>query len=779
VARDATGLLRDVGRLLVRSHDLAETLANVARLVARWMRASVCSIYLLDDDGETLVLRATRGLAPGSVGRVRLRRGQGIVGACLAAGEPVAVPDVRQDARFRYFPESGESRFRSLLAVPLFVGDHAIGVLTAQTVRPRPFATHEVELLETIAAQVATIVLNARLLDQAAREAGRTQNGPAAEPTPVLPGTVLRGIPISPGIAIGPIHVQPPRLDLAQLRYRPSRSRRAEWRAIEQALRETIRQISDLRAAVGERFGEDLAEVFTTHIMLLEDQGFREKVRRRLAEHGNGARALVETMREYTQVFGAMKDATIRERASDVEDVIRRAVGELVGIRAHHAPLQGGVIVVADRLAPSEFRLLETEKIAGFATSHGGATSHAAIFARSLEIPAVTALPDLERKVEASDQGIVDGIEGIVIVNPTREQLREYRERRVRYARARERLDELRDLPARMQSGEEVMLSANIGGWNDLEHVKRYGARGVGLFRTEMLALSARGFPDEEEQLRAYRRVAETIAPDPVTIRTFDFGGDKVLTGVEEREENPQLGWRSIRMLLDLGEVLPTQLRAILRANTPGNLRVMIPMLTALEELDATRVVLARVAAELGVPPPPLGIMIETPAAVALADRLAAQVDFFSIGTNDLVQYTLAVDRGNERVASGYDPFHPAVIASIRRTVDAALATGIPCSVCGELAGNPVATPLLLGLGIRELSMTPFLVTAVRQVVRAFSLPDVLALARDAERCARGAEVRRCIAQSFADRGLLQDPDFGPALRRLIEPRVDRPRAGR
>jgi phosphoenolpyruvate-protein phosphotransferase len=595
----------------------------------------------------------------------------------------------------------------------------------------------------------------------------------------VLPGTLLRGIPISPGIAIGPIHVQPPRLDLAQLRYRPSSSRRAEWRAIEQALRETIRQISDLRAAAGERFGEDFAEVFTTHIMLLEDQGFREKAQHHLAEHGNGARALVETMREYQQLFAAMKDPTIRERASDVEEVIRRAVGELVGIRAHHAPLRDGVIVVADRLAPGEFGLLETEKIAAFATSHGGSTSHAAIFARSLEIPAVTGLADIERKVEASDQGIVDGIDGIVIVNPTRAQLREYRDRRARYARARERLDELRDLPARMRSGEEVMLSANIGGWNDLEHVKRYGARGIGLFRTEVLALSSRGFPDEEEQLRTYRRVAETVAPDPVTIRTFDFGGDKVLVGAEEREENPQLGWRSIRMLLDLGDVLPTQLRAILRANASGNLRVMIPMLTALEELDATREVLARVAAELELVAPPLGVMIETPAAVALADRLAAQVDFFSIGTNDLVQYTLAVDRGNERVAAAYDPFHPAVLLEIRRTAEAALAAGIPCSVCGELAGNPVATPLLLGLGIRELSMTPFLVTAVRQVVRAFSRDDVEALARDAERCARGVEVRRRIAQSFAEQGLLEEPEFGPALRRLIEPRVDRHRAGR
>ncbi len=775
MARGASELLRDVGRLLVRSHDLAETLENVVQLVARWMRASVCSIYLLDDDDETLVLRATRGLAPESVGRIRLQRGQGIVGSCLAAAEPIAAPDVRLDRRFRAFPESGEMRYRSLLAVPLFLGKQAVGVLTVQTVRPRAYERAEIELCETIAAQVATIVLNARLLDRV-RTATAGDEARAAEPAPLAPGAVLRGIPISPGIAIGPLHLQAARLDLADLRYRPGRSRRAEWQAIEQALAQTIRQISDLRAAVGERLGEDFAEVFTTHIMLLEDQGFRDKVRRHLRGHGDGARALVETMREYTRVFETAEDPTFRDRAADVEDVIRRALGELVGIRANTEPLHEGVIVVADRLAPSEFRLLEAENIAGIATSHGGATSHAAIFARSLQIPAVTGLPDLERRAPASELAIVDGLEGIVIVRPTREQVREYRERQRAFARARERLDELRALPAVLASGEPISLCANIGGIGDLEHVRRYGASGVGLFRTEILALTSRGFPDEDEQLSAYRRVAELVAPNPVTIRTFDFGGDKVLAGTDAREENPQLGWRSVRMLLDLEGVLATQLRAVLRANVVGNVRLMIPMLTSFEELDAVRDALQKAAAEIGATSlPPLGIMIETPAAVALADRLAPRVDFFSIGTNDLVQYTLAVDRGNERVAAAYDPFHPAVLASIRRVADAAREAGIGCSVCGELAGNPAATPLLVGLGIRELSMTPFQIMAVRQVVRATPLPEAQALASDAERASRASEVRARLERFFGDIGLLADPDFGPALRRLIERRVDRP----
>jgi phosphotransferase system enzyme I (PtsP) len=775
---DATALLRDVGRLLTRSHDLPETLANVVRLVVRWMRVGGCSIYLVEDDGQTLVLRATRGLRREAVGSVRMRIGEGLVGACLEAREPIAVPDAARDSRFRAFPSSGEDRFRSLLAMPLLVRQLPVGVLTVQTPRPRDFTAEEIELLEAIAAQVATIALNAKLLDMAFREG---QIAPETRVRPrerLAPGTVLRGIPASPGVASGPVHLQPPALDLATLSYTPSASHRTEWRALERALRETVRQISDLRAAVGERFGEEFAEVFTTHIMLIEDEGFREKLRRKVFEHGNGVRALTETMNEYSSIFSSTPDPTIRERAADIEDVVRRAIGELVGVKAHNPPLRDGVIVVADRIAPSEFVLLETEKIAGLVTVHGGANSHAAIFARSLEIPSVTGLPSLLERIHASDHVVVDGIDGRLVINPQDAFIEEYREREQRYQRIRERLGELRDLPCCSLDGCEVTLLANVGGLNDLELCKRYGARGIGLFRTEILALSSRRFPDEEEQVRLYRRVAETVAPDPVTVRTFDLGGDKLLPGHDLSEENPQLGWRSIRMMLDLEEVFEAQLRAIVRANVPGNLRIMIPMVTTLEEIEATRRVLDRACSQVGLDPPPVGVMIETPAAVAIADRIAAVVDFLSIGTNDLIQYTLAVDRENERVAAAYDAFHPAVLGQIRRVSEAAAAAGVGCTVCGELAGNPVAVPVLLGMGIRELSMTPFWVMAIRQVVRALRVADAEVLAREVESCARANEVRERILAFTARLGLLDDPDFGPALRQLLAVRGVDSRSG-
>jgi len=760
-----------MGRLLTRSHDLEETLENVVRLVARWMHAGGCSIYLSEDDGSTLVLRATRGLRPECVGQLRLRVGEGIVGAALESRETIAVPDWQRDDRFRLFPESGEERFRSLVAVPLIMRGMPMGVLTVQTARPRTFSAEELELLETISAQVASIIMNARLIALVARE-GNIEPRSAARPEPFAAGTILRGIASSPGIAAGPVHLQRPQLDLDSLRYQPAASRRGEWRAVQSALRQTIRQLGDLRTAVGERLGEDFADVFTTHIMILEDQTFRQRLERHVAEHGDGARALREVLEDYSSIFAATPDPTIRERADDIRDVIGRVIEELVGVRQHNPPLRDGVIVVADWISPSDFVLLETEKIAGMITAHGGPASHASIFARSLEIPAVTGLPDLLERIRPTDRVIANGLDGEVIVNPTPEVLEEYQQRAQGFRRLWGRLDELRDLPSCTLDGREIRLSANIGGLNDLALAEHYGARGVGLFRTEILALSSRGFPDEDEQTRVYRNVAQRVAPDPVSIRTFDMGGDKAFPGEGVQERNPQLGWRSIRFLLDREDVFACQLRAILRANDPGNIRILIPMITSMDELDQTRAILAEQCERLGLSKlPPLGVMIETPAAVSIADHIATVVDFFAIGTNDLVQYVLAMDRENERIAASYDAFHPAVLAQIRRTSDVARAADIGCSVCGELAANPVAVPILIGMGISELSMTPFSIALVRQIVRALDTEKAEHLARSVEACARASEVREKLWRAFVKMGLIDDRDLGPVIRRLLAAR--------
>ena len=756
--RPSANLLRDLGRLLTRSHDLEETLENVVRLVARWMHASACSIYLLEDDGERLVLRATRGLNPQSVGRMRIRVGQGIAGRALAERSTIAVPDVRKDPRVHAFPYSGEQRFRSLVAVPLLVRDEPVGVLTARTARVRVFPPAQLELLEMIAAQVGSIVLSARLLDRALRSGGARGRGAAAH-EPTQPGSVLRGIATSPGIARGPVHFLAAPLELGSIDYRPARTRAAEWRALQRALRETVRQLNELREQVGERFGERLAEVFTTHIMILEDQGFRSRLQRQLEVHGNGALA-------QRRILGGCQDLRVALQRLD-----QRALGQLVGVRTGDTALQKGAIVVAERITPSEFALLELEKVAGLITEHGGPTSHAAIFARSLEIPAVSGLRRVAAALAPGDEVIVDGLGGVVIANPRLEQRAQYAELAARHGKLRGRLDELRDLPSETRDGRRIRLSANIGGLYDLELVKRSGAEGVGLLRTEILALSSRGLPPEDEQLRGYARIAEQIAPDPVTVRCFDLGGDKALPNEALSEANPQLGWRAIRILLDRPQLFREQLRAIVRANALGNVRVMLPMIASLDELLASRALLAEVCAELARPAPPLGVMIETPAAVTIAEHLARHCDFFSIGTNDLMQYTLATDRENERVAAAYDPFHPAVLAAIAHSAASARVAGIPCAVCGELGGNPVVAPLLVGMGIEELSMAPFSVPLMRQVVRRMDASALELCAREVALAARAADVRERLAETYAALGMLDDAEIGDAMRGPLEPR--------
>jgi phosphoenolpyruvate-protein phosphotransferase len=708
---------------------------------------------------------------------MRIRVGQGIAGRALEERQTIAVPDVRKDPRVHAFPYSGEQRFRSLVAVPLLVRGEPVGVLTARTARVRVFPPAQLELLEMIAAQVGSIVLSARLLDRALRDASSTRGRAAG--AALAPGVALRGIGTSPGIARGPVHLLAARLDPASVEYRPARTLAAEWRALQRALRETVRQLNELRENVGERFGEELADVFTTHIMILEDQGFRARLRRQLDVHQNGARALVETLQSYASILAASVDGTLRERAADLEDVMQRALGVLTGVRPGNTVLRQGAIVVAERVTPSELVLLELEKVGGLVTEHGGPTSHAAIFARSLEIPAVSGIARVASSLRSDDEVILDGVGGAVIVKPRREQRAQYAEAAERYGRLRGRLDELRGLPSETRDGVRVRLSANIGGLFDLDLVKRYGAEGVGLLRTEILALSSRGLPDEEEQLRGVLRVAEQIAPDPVTVRCYDLGGEKALPNESIYEANPQLGWRAIRILLDRPELFRTQLRAIVRANARGNLKILLPMIASLDEVEASRALLDQVCRELGSPAPPLGVMIETPAAVAVADHLARASDFFSIGTNDLTQYVLATDRENELVADAYDPFHPGVLAGIQRAADAARAAGIPCAVCGELGGNPVMGPLLVGMGITELSMAPFSVLALRQVLRRIEAREMAECAAEVLRCARASEVRERLARTYERLGLLDDADVGSAMKQLLAPRVDSPNGPR
>ncbi len=734
-----------------------------------------------------LTLRATQGLDSRSVRNVRLGFGEGLVGLAAQRGEAVATEHASQDPNFRYFPETGEERYESLLAAPLIVQGVTIGVLVIQTAESRHFEPADVGLLQTCAQLLAPVVTNAQLLALAGdSEAARVASVSQMIDSGVMQGeeqprselnVELKGIPTSRGIAIGPVYRLENPLDLSTLEYSPSATASQEKHDLREALAEARREIDGMREVVGERFGPEFEAVFHTQIQILEDHGFVSKLEEGVAESGNALTSLRSVLEAYRRTFERIEDPYFRERGADVEDVGRRVMEKLLGVRRHLQPMEPGSIVVVDQVYPELFAKLEMDGVAGIVAEHGGATSHGAIFARTLEIPAVTGVSELQREARSGEIAILDGGSGTIYLSPDDMLLAEYRRAQQEYESSVKHLDAMRERPAETIDGRRISLSGNVGLLNDLRLVEQHGAEGVGLFRTELLALAHRGFPSELEQDQLYRRVAELMEGKPVTIRTLDLGGDKGIPNIGlDDEENPQLGCRSIRLTLENRRAFHAQLRAILRASASRSVRLLFPMISAIEELREAQKAVALVKQqlrELGADfdtEIPVGVMIEVPSAAICAETLAAECDFFSIGTNDLTQYTLAVDRGNERVAHLYDPLHPAVLTLIARSVEAAQGAGIPVSVCGEMATNPLAVPLLVGLGINELSGTPSQIPLVKEIVRAVDSGDVDRDARRALAAGSVQEVRAIAATRLRDVGLLDHPDIGGWLQGIVEP---------
>ncbi len=775
-----------------RSHDLQETLANVTDLVSKRLDADVCSIYTVDPRRRKLRLSSTMGLEAGAVGRVEMPMGEGLVGLAADRGEPIAIDDAQSHPSYRYFPETGEERFRSLLAAPLIVQGAVIGVIVIQTVDMRHFDEPDVELLQTCASLLAPVVVNAQLLalmSSSDEERGsvvariaeaeaiplRSQpleaKGPRAEKN-----VTLRGLATARGVAIGPIFRMDKPVDLERVLYEPSQALDEEHARFKLAMSEARREIEDMREIVRDRFGPEFAAVFHAQIQILEDKGFVSNVDQAIDATGSARVALRNVLETYRQTFERIEDPYFRERGTDIADVGQRVMERLLGLRDKLEPMKHGSVVVVDQLLPAIFAQLEMDKVAAIVAEHGGQTSHGVIFARTLEIPAVTGATGLLEEAREAELAIVDGASGTIYLSPDDALTREFEQAQHKYEVAVEHLDAMRERPAETLDGRRVKLSANAGLLADLRLVDKHGAEGIGLFRTELLALAHRGFPSEEEQGQLYQRVAQALDPRIVTIRTLDLGGDKGIPNIGlDNEENPQLGCRSIRLTLENRRHFHAQLRAILRASTLGNLRLLLPMIGSLSELREAKAVIEEVRVDLDREGSAfdreleIGIMIEVPSAALTAAVLAEECDFFSIGTNDLTQYTLAVDRGNERVAHLYDSLHPAVLQLIHMTIRAGNDAGIPVSVCGEMATNPLSVPILIGLGIGELSGTPASIPVVKEIIRALDSAEVESDARSALAARTPAEVHAIAATRLRAAGLVEHPDIGEWLAQMLD----------
>lgn len=524
-----------------------------------------------------------------------------------------------------------------------------------------------------------------------------------------------------------------------------------ELHRLEQALIQTRQEILGVQQKVAENLGASDANIFDAHLLVLEDPTLLDETTRLMREKLVSVDYAYQVVAEkYAATLESIEDDYLRERAADLRDVKTRVLNHLVG----RAPedvlsyLNEPCIIIAHDLTPSTTALLNKKFVLGFATEVGSKTSHTAIMARSLQIPAIVGLADITANLVNGEYVLLDGYNGVMVLNPTEQTLFEYGQLVRRQLSLQEELGELRDKPAVTLDGRKVILSANLETPEDVHNVKMCGAEGVGLYRTEYLFINREGLPSEEDQFEAYHKVASALKGQPVVIRTLDLGGDKFLSSLQiPQEMNPFLGWRAIRFCLQELDVFRAQLRAILRASAVGNVKIMYPMISGVEELAQANELLDECKQQLREEGKAfddkleIGAMIEIPSAALAADALAKRVQFFSLGTNDLIQYSLAVDRMNEKIAHLYEPSHPAILRLIQMTVEAAHRKGLWVGVCGEMAGDPELVPLLLGLGVDELSASPPLVPQIKKLIRQIKQSEAEALVKEAMECDSGTEI--------------------------------------
>lgn len=756
--------LEDISGLILHSHNMQETLDNIVTLVAKRMKTDVCSIYLLEDDGETLTLQASKGLSKTSVGKITMKISEGLTGLVIEQRGVVNIENAPAHPRYKYFRETGEEKFSSFLGIPLFERKTPVGVIVVQTSEPRCFSQHEASAIATIAYQISSIVINAKLLDSVRtkeeeraffeRELAKAQmEALARERNSAKSGKGQRrsmaGSPASPGFALGKLYIlnhNGGRKGVrAAIKILP---RQEEKKRFLLALEKAKIQTLYMEKRVASTLTKEDAAIFHSHLMIMEDRGVVARITDQIDTDCGAVRAVENVIEHYVNAFSNMADPYLRQRSADMQDIGRRIVDCLEG-KESRTRLRDKRIIVADDILPSDMATLNTDRVIGIITEKGDVNSHAAIMARSLGIPAVLGIDNLLRNIGPRDEVIVDGTSGHIYINPDTGIKTEYERLLKDHSLKQKELESIRDLPAVTTDGCKMHLRANIGLLSDIRVAIANGAEGVGLYRTEFPYMARKSFPNRHEQFEIYKKILEGFNGLPVNIRTLDIGGDKGLPYFDyPKEDNPFMGWRSIRVSLERQDIFRDQLAAVLMASVHGNSSLMFPMVSGVDEIRQIKEIIGEVCLELnhaGIPyshEMKLGIMIELPAAVQTAHILIHEVDYFSIGTNDLIQYTMAADRNNPKVKLYYDPFHPAVLHSIKRVAEVALEEGKPVSICGEMASIPVAAVMLLGMGITDFSLSAPAIPSIKQVIRKISLETAREVAAHALSMESASDIR-------------------------------------
>jgi phosphotransferase system enzyme I (PtsP) len=704
--------LRNIVQEVNAAGDLEEALQIIVRRVRAALNTQVCSVYLRDPASGSYVFRATQGLNPELVGVASLAASDGLVGLVAERGEPVNLEEAENHPRFRFMPGIGEEHFHAFLGVPIIHQRGVLGVLVVQQSERRRFDESDEAFLVTLSAQLAGVIAHAQVTGVLV-----TQALTGAAPAKVI------GVPGSPGVAIGTVVVISPGADLYAVQPRAAQDKRKEVRAFREALQSVQKDIQQVAENLGAELSPEDHALFDVYISILDDSTIGAEVVKLIKDGQWAQGALSQVMIQHIRHFERMEHSYLKERAVDVRDLGTRVLAYLQAASQEPRVYPDQTILVGEELTATSLGEIPREKLVGLISVRGSSNSHVAILARAMGVPTVMGAMNLPYAKLQDREVIIDGYNGTVHLNPLPE-IKQRFQQVVDEDKALSRdLESLRDEPCITLDGHRMPLWVNTGLMADVARSLEQGAEGVGLYRTEVPFLLRDRFPSEEEQRLIYREQLEAFAPRSVTMRTLDIGGDKALPYFPIEEENPFLGWRGIRVTLDHPEIFLAQVRAMLKANEGlGNLRIMLPMVCNTAEVDEALELIDRSHRELrqdGLKGdlPPIGVMVEVPAAVYQARALARRVDFLSVGSNDLTQYLLAVDRNNARVAHLYHSLHPAVLQALAYVATASQSEGVPIGICGELAGDPGGAVLLLAMGYNVLSMNAISLPRVKKAL--------------------------------------------------------------
>jgi len=769
VNKDALFSIMDLGSLIHTPEDLEKVLCFLVEKVASMMTTDACSLYLYNAPTETLTLTATHGLNTNLCGKLSVQSGVGLVGKTIKLLKPISVADARKSSKNFEVKELGESLYTSYLSVPLVYNGSPIGVIAVQNKKMKKFTQKEIDFLITLSIPAVSLIEKAKFIG--AIGSVQTQSNDAKQKAQeavtyeYLKDHFIRGIPAVPGITMGRLKIISQK-NVKKQSIDEDFVLEEEVHNLEEAFRHVNEEIKETKKQAETKFGPDEASIFEAYLLFLNSTSFQQQIIQEIKNKNTAVDALDHVVTKYMDRMAMAQDEYLKERAYDIQDIARKIGDHLLYGKSNQEKLfetDEDTIFLNEFWSISDFVNIDLSKTKGIISPNGGASSHIAILADTLNLTSVLGIGSAVSQLREGDYIIVDGFTGTVIVNPTTATINNYKNE-ITILEKRNKLfqtDREKRVKVGLKSKKIFPIGANLGMVAHVNATIESGADMVGLYRTEFPFLIRQHLPTEEEQYAIYSRILELMGEQEVVFRTLDIGGDKYVPYLNlPKESNPALGWRAVRFSLERKDLFRIQLRAILRASANKKIKILIPMISCIEQILEVKEVIESVKKELTDESVkfanniPLGIMIEVPAAVEIADKLAKEVDFFSIGTNDLVQYCLAVDRTNPLVAGLYDTYHPAIIKMIRRTILGAHKAGITVQVCGDIASNPFLVTLLIGMGIDGLSMIPRAIPQIKYLARRINSASVDKLTKRCLRMKSGSAIKNEITRYFEENDL-------------------------